>query len=1244
MRWISAQELENWARTLASETELPGIVSDLIRASIDDISDIRFPSGDKGRVRGFDGHLTCQTAKLFVPKGKSLWEFGTNQNYKSKASGDFEKRSKEVPLHERQKTTYVFVSPWTWDSSDKENKLEDFIKNQKEKYDWLDILYIDGSKLQTWFESCPAVAAWHARNTIRIKPRSGVKSIDEFWDDFVGRFDPKLVEGILLSGRTDNASSLVDQLMSGPGPIKISADSTDEVIAFAIAAIRSAKPEARLFLEARTLIIDSLEAGRNLLSHNNLIFLLNGETVGTPGQFYDRAATLIPLGRRQKSGTSSQLNRPTGYELGKALLELGIPEPKAMALARGCGRSLSALQRLIPSGGYSEPKWCTDTQIFPAILAGAWDGSNDADRELIYHLTGTADYDELTDRLRVLAKEDDPPFVIEGGVWKVSAPIDAFIHTAGRMNRRLFTLLEASFQKVFSAVRDDEQEEFLNSSSEKYKSPYSEWLREGLANTLLMISALGEQAEAEIDDDYGKSYVDRNIARLPGLNGNVELLACINNELPLLAEASPVPFLRALEHWLEGDVGSLREIFSEEEGVFSPTTYHTGLLWALETLVWDIETFARSVLVLARLAEIDPGGRLVNRPINSLKEIFLPWLPNSGATLEQRNAMLTKLAREMPDVSWKMLVDLLPDRTPSSSGTRRPQLREPAGGERDSVTYQEYWDAMHQIIELVIDLAAQEPSRWLEIIRDLTGFPEDERKRALAALKSCLELTSEVERQPIWEALRDRINDHKRFPDAQWSLAPHELGPFEELVNEFESRNPVSSKKWVFDSWDLPTEGNQSVEDLRASTIMELFEKFGSEAVVELGNDVKQPYIVVEALEKASLGISQLSNIFRRSLEEPNGLEFSVGISGLFRSAAGEEQAEKLLKEAITSQGLSEITTAKLLISWPMTSDTWFVVKRLGPKVFENYWSFCNGYRLKGSERSLLRGLLYFLRFGRASAFLEATGRRLKDIPSRLILRALDVLNTELGSERNHSNTMTSYYLEKVFGELDGRSDVDVSEILKHEFAFLPLLDESKRGLKLHEQMAVDPALFHQAICLVFKSSNDTDQSSMSADEKARWRLAYSVLSKFKQLPGSTGTEIDAKILKAWTDNVRALGVSTGHSEITDIYVGHLFAHAPIDKDDGWPHHVVRDEIERIGSEVLERGIRTERYNMRGVTMRGIYDGGEQERELAARYREWQSIAGLWPRTSAVLGAIAENWEKEAKSHDIDAAQRKLRS
>ena len=832
MRWISALQLEVWARSLSSESQLPGLISDLIRASVEDISSMRFPSGDKGRVRGFDGNLQCQSESIYVPKGRSFWEIGTNEDYRSKASSDIKKRSEEVSLEERKKTSYLFVSPWTWDSSIKDRKLEDWIREQKEEYEWKDIRYIDGSALETWLESNPGVAAWHAKNTIKCAPINGVRSTDEFWEDYIGRFDPKLTESVLVCGREANASALIGKLLEKDGPIRFSADSVDEVVAFAIAAIRTAEPEIRLFLEARTLVVDSLDAGRGLLSNNNLVFLLLNDCAASPGQFYERAPALIPLGRQQRNGAATQLNRPTGYELGTAIHDIGLPEAQAITLARGCGRSLSVLQRLIPSGSYCDPQWVSDPIILPAILAGAWDGNNEHDREIIQKLAGNTDYEELSERLRALSKSEDPPFEIEANVWKVRAPIDAFVHTAQMMSSSLFSKLETSIEEVFAAIEDTLPEEDGFGETGKHKPLHSNWLLEGLANSLLMISVLGEESKVSIGSDHGKHFVDKLISSLPGLNGNTALLASMQDELPLLAEAAPVPFLRALELWLEGDAGLLLESFAEDDGMFSAKTYHNGLLWSLEALAWDPDTFARSVKVLGRLSEIDPGGSTLNRPLNSLKEIFVPWLPNTCATAEQRNAALQGLAKDIPSVGWNLLSQLLPNRIRSSMVTERPQLREAGVNERTLITDQDYWAVEVRIIELVIELAALDPIRWEEILSDITDFPEAQREIALSGLAQLFSSLPEDDRVQIWTKLRDRVNDHIRFPDADWTLNAKQLSPFESLIQQFEPKDPVLSKKWMFDTWDDTDENGLSIEARRKSVVSELFKNYGPEALV----------------------------------------------------------------------------------------------------------------------------------------------------------------------------------------------------------------------------------------------------------------------------------------------------------------------------------------------------------------------------------------------------------------------------
>jgi hypothetical protein len=102
-----------------------------------------------------------------------------------------------------------------------------------------------------------------------------------------------------------------------------------------------------------------------------------------------------------------------------------------------------------------------------------------------------------------------------------------------------------------------------------------------------------------------------------------------------------------------------------------------------------------------------------------------------------------------------------------------------------------------------------------------------------------------------------------------------------------------------------------------------------------------------------------------------------------------------------------------------------------------------------------------------------------------------------------------------------------------------------------------------------------------------------------------------------------------------------MLAWAPGDADGTWPCEPVRDVIEVTRSRDLETGLYIGVKNKRGVTSRGMLDGGDQERDLARRYREHSEAARFeWPRTSAVLDRIADSYEAEAKEHDDDVERR----
>jgi hypothetical protein len=255
----------------------------------------------------------------------------------------------------------------------------------------------------------------------------------------------------------------------------------------------------------------------------------------------------------------------------------------------------------------------------------------------------------------------------------------------------------------------------------------------------------------------------------------------------------------------------------------------------------------------------------------------------------------------------------------------------------------------------------------------------------------------------------------------------------------------------------------------------------------------------------------------------------------------------------------------------------------------------------------------------------------------------LDGVIPQLNARAATPDTMIAFYVEKLLEALDRRSDVSDEQAAIREFQFLPLLEHGGRKLRIYGLMASDPGFFHAILRNVYLSKNE-QKIEVDAETQAKARLSYLLLSHFSVLPGQGGNTIDAAELSTWIDEVRHLGAETDRAEVTDNYVGRVLAHAPTDPEGGWPHRIVRDEIERLSSDEVERAIQIERFNMRGVHSRGVYEGGEQERDFAKISYDAAEISTVWPRTSALLRAIGKMWEEDAKRADLDAAQQRLKS
>ena len=735
-------------------------------------------------------------------------------------------------------------------------------------------------------------------------------------------------------------------------------------------------------------------------------------------------------------------------------------------------------------------------------------------------------------------------------------------------------------------------------------------------------------------------------------------LASIRDQFPRLMEAAPDPLLSCLEHLLEAAPGDVDRLFVEGSGALGGGGLHTGLLWGLETLAWIPEYLQRVTLLLAKLAGLDPGGKLSNRPINSLAEIFLWWHPGTQASSAERLEAIRSILRSEPEVGWDLLAMLLPGIAPSfSNPTAKPRwkvISTARPGRRDIVEY------ASAIVDLALEDVGTRPERWKSILKSLRHIRISQCERALELLENVTkqDLPSD-DRIELWRILRDFCTEHRRFPDADWTLPEEVLGRLGTLMDNVTPDDPVERHRWLFNQW-LPksakshSRGDEDYEkelkEKRQNAVREILSVQGPGGLVRLSTSCEFPGFVAEALvadlKNSTDALKLIGQVVAIGDE---GLVLETQISRCAYEAFGKEWQQLVLKGALENKW-SPVAVASLMLWWPDGTDTWKTVRELGEKVESEYWHRKN----IGTMDSTLGDPAYEIDCLLASKRAPEVFRRLamqsQGVASPQMLQVFDATLDALQDTENREEVrgvgLHADHFREFLDELRGREEIPRDELARREYVVLPLLEGlTEKGLTLHEFIAGDPNFFVEVICDVYPP-DASEGGEIEPDRKKRAvaRTSYALLNSLHRLPGrGGGGDIDEAFLSGWVESARDKARELDRSVVVDEKIGELLAHAPEDTNDGaWPHQAVRNIIETLASEDIEQGISIGRFNMRGVVVKDPLGGGDAERTLAAQYRSWESVIhSAWPRTAQLLSRMAHEWELVAGEEDVRSDQLK---
>ncbi len=1270
-------DLNMWANRLDARAMLPRLVRLLIHATTAHAVEVTFPADEAVQLGGYDGIVRIAEGNPYVPAGPSVWELGANADIKGKAESDYAKRTASPLGYEPSETTFVFVTPRRWGGK------ETWLAEKRAEGKWRDVRAIDGDDLAAWLELAPGVHLWISRHV--GKHPVGASDIVGFWEEWSRATRPETSADLVVASRDQQVQAITEWLSGEPSLLALHGESREAGAAFFAAMLQRTNSEVEVRQIARGVVVRDADAWRTLIaSRSPLVLIPLFDDLNIVGAAVCRGHhVLLPLGRdTNPSKDSIVLPPPRRALLRAALVEMGTPENRVDDMAKLGRHSLTALRRRLAwDRAILRPAWSAPTEarsLLPALLAGQWDDTNEADRAAVAELAGRL-YAEVADVLVRWSHEPDPPVRRVGSRWMLVGRDDAWSLLSRFLTRDDLQRLEATVLDVLG--RSDPQYE-LPLRERAYAAvmgrvpTHSGAIRDGLAETLAVMATFSDTSPLD-DTASGQDWADRIVRRLFADASDWRMWASLSWLLPLLAEASPDAYLEAVGRGLAGDSPILADLFVDGEddfGTFGDSP-HTGLLWSLEQLAWSPDHLGSAATALATLARLDPGGRLGNRPRGSLHEIFLPWHPSTGTPLERRLRVLDRIRRSERDVAWKLLIGLLPQDRGIAHSTSRPRWRDWAAAPI-SVTTGEYHWAVTEIAERLLDDVGTDGARWRELIEHADNLSPDAFDVFIARLNAIEpEALPPGDRKAIWDSLRALLSRHTAFSGARWAMPPERVEQLKRVYPRFEPADPVTKRDWLFANQPnlIGPRGNDwqareaAVREARSEAVRELYTEGGMPLVRELASRLEHPVFVGDILGREGIVTDGEDEFLTEALAAegkplramaPHGRDgcrprqklaaegkplraMALGYLNGRVASGGQAWLEGKMASALIAEGPPQLR-ADFYCYLPFEGRTWDRLDSVDAETRRRYWSQVGVYghgNLEGADHERIVAKL--VEYGRVADAIDFISLYARDgvaaVPAPVIVDVLDRATREVDFKQVNFSSMT-YAVGTLLDALDRSDGVDASRLAALEWFFLPLLRHQRPSRTLHRALAAEPEFFHDLLRTAYRAKGE-EPPELSEEERYRVEAAHELLDSWHTLPGRReDSSLDGDALQAWTMQARTLAHESGRAASGDQLIGRVLASSPIGKDGTWPHEAIRDLIEALGSEHIETGMYLGVYNSRGVTSRALGEGGEQERALVAKYRGYaQALVDEWPRTARVLGRLADSYEREARGHDVRA-------
>ena len=724
--------------------------------------------------------------------------------------------------------------------------------------------------------------------------------------------------------------------------------------------------------------------------------------------------------------------------------------------------------------------------------------------------------------------------------------------------------------------------------------------------------------------------------------------------IPLIAEASPDAFLQYIENDLKKEDSLMMNLFIpiKKKGFFGVEweVNYSNVLFALEMIAWMPEYMMRVCCILAQLSPIINDSNFINKPINSLMEVFRVWYPMTSVGTSERCKAIHTLYRHYPNVTIDLCFKIAENwrHQHGNRPTRVSRWRLKEINLNSAVTYKEVFQELQTVCNTIVNydaLSTEQTIKVLSMALDcrLTKELRGELRNYLVKRQDVLKFQNS-----FYQELKGKINRFRSIPNARWQIPNEELVEFENLLESITPKDLLDKLEFLFDGnvHEMPEIRtiedhdlrNKAVLELRKDAAFQILSTVGIDEVFKYAERLEHPEYLMQGLGSCESAINVFADVYRYARVNDGRLTY---IKTFFNSYASADRGSFLR--------CVKVWHDDSFVWYPISGicpddDLWGVVDSFNDQQQLEYWRHTYAGHLPPERIEYL--LDNYQKAGNADQMISIINHILHheghyQLNHNLIVNRMHFVMSRMNREILHSR---DYEIDRILKWIEKHPDTTDADIMKLELPYIIVSDEGIKEWRAYHIIVDSPQYMFELLDNAFYSEvpdikekeikfrNEHPEQVGMSEFCGRFLLNISTVPCTEE-DGS----IDVERLKGYISQFQEKAEGKGKLDMANHLIGQLLGNHP-GCIQGEPPIAICEIIEELNNADVNNSFHSKIYNRLGSTVRGPFDGGEIEWNRFERFTNTaKRLRVEYLVIASIYEDLAKMYSKEAKRQDVES-------